>query len=121
VTVCEAHQECFREVYDTIKEVPTKAHAIWTVGVLSSVAIFYGVTLWTSVSGQCTEQAARIHKIEQESAVRQVKLEYIEKTCTELKSGQEEMKREMNRRFDELRREIQRLSNDKRLLSTGDK
>jgi len=89
--------------------------------VLSSVAIFYGVTLWTSVSGQCTEQAARIHKIEQESAVRQVKLEYIEKTCTELKSGQEEMKREMNRRFDELRREIQRLSNDKRLLSTGDK
>lgn len=110
VSVCELHHESFKEAFGAMKSFMSRAQMVWTLGVFSAVAIFYGVTLWTTVAARGEEAATKIQAIKDESAtkiasiqsqasVQQVKLEYIEKTVCD-----------MNNKLDDLRKEIARLN-----------
>lgn len=110
VSVCELHHESFKEAFGAMKSYMSKTQTIWTITTLSAVAIFYGVTLWATVSARCSEADTKIQAIKDESAtkvaaiqsqasVQQVKLEYIEQTV-----------KDMNNKLDDLRKEIARLN-----------
>jgi hypothetical protein len=109
VTVCEAHQEAFHEVFSSMRSYMSRMQIVWTIGVLSAVAIFYGVTLWTTVTARCNESDARITALKDQATIQAVKLQYIEDTVRELKTGQ----KETLCRLEELRKELQ-ATNDRR-------
>lgn len=87
----------------------SRMQIVWTIGVLSAVAIFYGVTLWTTVTARCNESDARITALKDQATIQAVKLQYIEDTVRELKTGQ----KETLCRLEELRKELQ-ATNDRR-------
>ena len=108
VTVCEAHQDTIKNLFEAISTRMTRTQTAWTIGVLASVAIFYGVTLWTTVDARCGEAAARIDAIKNQVTIAEVKLQYIEDAVRELKVGQ----KETLARLDDLRKGMQRLNSN---------
>jgi hypothetical protein len=110
VSVCELHQGSFQEVFDRMRSLASRNQIIWTFSVLSAVAVFYGVTLWTSVNSRASDTEARVTEVKEQVTIQRVKLEYIEETVRSLKTGQEFMQKDMNARFEELRKEMQRLN-----------
>ena len=107
VTVCEAHQKTLENLFDSMKGYMSKAQTVWTITILSAVAVFYGVTLWTTVTARCNESDARIDAIKNQVTIQEVKLQYIEAAVTELKAGQ----KEALIRLEELHKEMRRLNN----------
>lgn len=104
IRVCEAHQKFSEAVFDAMKTYMSRTQTVWTIGVLSAVAIFYGVTLWTTVTARCSESEAKIETIRNQVTVQEVKLKYIEDAVNELKIGQKEVLAELK----DLRKEMQR-------------
>ena len=96
VTICGAHQECMSDIFDAIDKRASGTHMKIYIGILSSVAVVFGLALWSFTND-------RLSKVEEANISIDRKTAVIENDIGHIKRQQGEMKLDMKMEFEKLR------------------
>jgi hypothetical protein len=118
LTVCAAHEESMGRVFDKIDEAEktlngvintkmSKGQVMWAVGILISVAAFYGVTLWQNTTSAADKNAQNIMEIDKRVLTLEVQWKGVQAQLDRIEAEQKAARTEQASRFDAIHKALQ--------------